>query len=344
MNQANITHNVTPYNLNAIGAQSSTTNSSPNRLIKMQCHSGNAGGVPASSMSVNHMVKREVEGITPISGNIPHSAFDLGTTNSMVPPRPNQVQIINLCDLNGSNVHPNHLSFGNMFRNNAPPTLSAASLPPATASTYTNICPPMPYSGNISSLDLNKPISDAGIAELVSIICRGSAHGTGSEPNSPPSSNSRMSRSSSGSSGIRGCCNTTTSPCTTTCTLSPISSVVSQTSSGVRSSSGDSPVELSQINSIKLMQTKASDDASAEGIQGQRQRVRPQCTVCGKRFKHKANLKIHSIVHTPEAICCPICGKRFARKSNFAQHLRIHTGEKPYKCSYCQRTFAQSHR
>eukprot|EP01083_Nonionella_stella_P065993 173433_1 len=67
------------------------------------------------------------------------------------------------------------------------------------------------------------------------------------------------------------------------------------------------------------------------------------CDVCCKVFKHRSNLKIHYVVHTPDALCCSFCSKKFARKSNLNQHLRVHTGEKPYPCRFCSKKFAQSH-
>lgn len=172
-----------------------------------------------------------------------------------------------------------------------------------------------------------------------------SIHSVASPVASPPSTSSGSYTSTATSSPL-----TAPSPVSSVASAS-MTSMTSMTGSlsgsegshGTRSNSDDSDVVVPEINSVKLARTKTSDSTTSS-IDGQKEQRRCKCAVCGKRFKHKANLKIHAIVHTPDAICCPICGKRFARKSNFSQHLRIHTGEKPYKCSYCKRTFAQSHR
>ena len=38
---------------------------------------------------------------------------------------------------------------------------------------------------------------------------------------------------------------------------------------------------------------------------------------------------------------CGICGKIYTTRSNFNVHLRRHTGEKPYKCTICDKKFAR---
>lgn len=60
------------------------------------------------------------------------------------------------------------------------------------------------------------------------------------------------------------------------------------------------------------------------------------CKECGKEFKKKLNLKIHSKVHTGERPhLCTYCGRAFALLSNLNAHLRIHNGIRPYTCEYC---------
>lgn len=41
---------------------------------------------------------------------------------------------------------------------------------------------------------------------------------------------------------------------------------------------------------------------------------------------------------------CNQCHKIFSRQSNLVQHKRIHSGERPFVCSWCNRSFTQKHR
>ncbi|XP_314712.5 zinc finger protein 271 [Anopheles gambiae] len=62
-----------------------------------------------------------------------------------------------------------------------------------------------------------------------------------------------------------------------------------------------------------------------------------ECSVCGKQVKSMSDhMKVHS---TDKKYKCTFCDKSFAQSNNLAYHLRKHTGEKPYKCDKCDKQF-----
>ncbi|PNJ03735.1 zinc finger and SCAN domain-containing protein 5C isoform X1 [Pongo abelii] len=66
------------------------------------------------------------------------------------------------------------------------------------------------------------------------------------------------------------------------------------------------------------------------------------CEVCGKRFKYRGKLAIHTRSHTGERLFqCNLCGKRFMQRIGLQFHQRTHTGERPYTCDVCQKQFTQ---
>uniref|UniRef100_A0A182U917 C2H2-type domain-containing protein n=1 Tax=Anopheles melas TaxID=34690 RepID=A0A182U917_9DIPT len=62
-----------------------------------------------------------------------------------------------------------------------------------------------------------------------------------------------------------------------------------------------------------------------------------------KIFTSKADLQLHTQIHMREAkpYKCSQCNKAFANSSYLSQHTRIHLGIKPYRCEICQRKFTQ---
>uniref|UniRef100_A0A182T5B1 C2H2-type domain-containing protein n=1 Tax=Anopheles maculatus TaxID=74869 RepID=A0A182T5B1_9DIPT len=66
-----------------------------------------------------------------------------------------------------------------------------------------------------------------------------------------------------------------------------------------------------------------------------------QCKVCLKYFNHQSNLIVHLRIHdkVKKALKCARCSKVLDNEERLAIHMRLHTGEKPYKCSYCEKRF-----
>ena len=71
-----------------------------------------------------------------------------------------------------------------------------------------------------------------------------------------------------------------------------------------------------------------------------------KCSFCDKKFRVKFSHTVHERGHKGELPQCKVCGRRFKRRRYLERHMTIHTGERPYKCSFCDKKFwvKSSHR
>ncbi|KAH8257105.1 hypothetical protein KR038_003601 [Drosophila bunnanda] len=68
-----------------------------------------------------------------------------------------------------------------------------------------------------------------------------------------------------------------------------------------------------------------------------------KCTICPKAYTHGPTLRMHMLIHDEtKAHKCLDCEKSFYSISSLRAHQRWHSGDRPYQCPDCPQTFAKN--
>lgn len=66
------------------------------------------------------------------------------------------------------------------------------------------------------------------------------------------------------------------------------------------------------------------------------------CSVCEKKYRRRAELKVHMYIHTGDRPHqCSICGLKFRLRQGLTRHLQTHNKSDKYMCNVCGQCFSQ---
>ncbi|XP_062842679.1 zinc finger protein 135-like [Trichomycterus rosablanca] len=123
------------------------------------------------------------------------------------------------------------------------------------------------------------------------------------------------------------------------------SQIISEISSPVvQAASGTTENHLKDLRDNHDSNLSSKCQMINDSLQSQTSESVCYCEYCGKPFQHRADLKMHLVVHEkerPRPYRCDLCEKSYSYAQVLEVHRRTHTGERPYQCRFCGKRFNQ---